>query len=59
MKRLINDDEQMHNVNILYQKVNSSTTSKQLEKINAYREAKDLKKEIQLKSGFLSKGGEL
>lgn len=59
MKRLINDDEQMHNVNILYQKVNSSTTSEQLEKINAYREAKDLKKEIQLKSGFLSKGGEL
>lgn len=59
MKRLINDDEQMHNVDILYQKVNSSTTSKQLEKINAYREAKDLKKEIQLKSGFLSKGGEL
>ena len=59
MKRLINDDEQMHNVNILYQKVNSSTTSDQLEKINAYREAKDLKKEIQLKSGFLSKGGEL
>ena len=59
MKRLINDDEQMHNVNILYQKVNSSTTSEQLEKINAYKEAKDLKKEIQLKSGFLSKGGEL
>ena len=59
MKRLINDDEQMHNVNILYQKVNSSTTSEQLEKINAYREVKDLKKEIQLKSGFLSKGGEL
>lgn len=59
MKRLINDDEQMHNVDILYQKVTSSTTSKQLEKINAYREAKDLKKEIQLKSGFLSKGGEL
>ncbi len=59
MKRLINDDEQMHNVNILYQKVNSSMTSKQLEEINAYREAKDLKKEIQLKSGFLSKGGEL
>ena len=59
MKRLINDDEQMHNVNILYQKVTSSTTSKQLEKINAYREAKDLKREIQLKSGFLSKGGEL
>ena len=59
MKRLINDDEQMHNVDILYQKVNSSTTSKQLEKINAHREAKDLKKEIQLKSGFLSKGGEL
>ena len=49
MKRLINDDEQMHNVNILYQKVNSSMTSKQLEEINAYREAKDLKKEIQLK----------
>ena len=59
MKRLINDDEQMHNVDILYQKVTSSTTSKQLEKINAYREVKDLKKEIQLKSGFLSKGGEL
>ena len=59
MKRLINDDEQMHNVNILYQKVNSSMTSKQLEKINAYREAKELKREIQLKSGFLSKGGEL
>lgn len=59
MKRLINDDEQMHNVNILYQKVTSSTTSEQLEKINAYREAKDLKREIQLKSGFLSKGGEL
>ena len=59
MKRLINDDEQMHNVNILYQKVTASMTSKQLEKINAYREAKDLKKEIQLKSGFLSKGGEL
>lgn len=59
MKRLINDDEQMHNVNILYQKVNSSMTSKQLEKINAYKEAKDLKREIQLKSGFLSKGGEL
>ena len=59
MKRLINDDEQMHNVNILYQKVNSSMTSEQSEKINAYREAKDLKKEIQLKSGFLSKGGEL
>ena len=59
MKRLINDDEQMHNVNILYQKVNSSMTSKQLEKINTYREAKDLKREIQLKSGFLSKGGEL
>ena len=59
MKRLINDDEQMHNVDILYQKVNSSMTSKQLEKINEYREAKDLKKEIQLKSGFLSKGGEL
>lgn len=59
MKRLINDDEQMHNVDILYQKVNSSMTSKQLEKINAYKEAKDLKKEIQLKSGFLSKGGEL
>lgn len=59
MKRLINDDEQMHNVNILYQKVNSSMTSKQLEKINEYREAKDLKREIQLKSGFLSKGGEL
>ena len=59
MKRLINDDEQMHNVNILYQKVNSSMTSEQLEKINAYREAKDLKREIQLKSGFLSKGGEL
>ena len=59
MKRLINDDEQMHNVNILYQKVNSSMTSKQLEKINEYKEAKDLKREIQLKSGFLSKGGEL
>ena len=59
MKRLINDDEQMHNVNILYQKVTSSTTSKQLEEINAYKEAKDLKREIQLKSGFLSKGGEL
>ncbi len=59
MKRLINDDEQMHNVNILYQKVTSSTTSEQLEKINTYREAKDLKREIQLKSGFLSKGGEL
>ena len=59
MKRLINDDEQMHNVNILYQKVNSSMTSKQLEKINEYREAKDLKREIQLKSDFLSKGGEL
>ena len=59
MKRLINDDEQMHNVNILYQKVNSSMTSEQLEKINAYREAEDLKREIQLKSGFLSKGGEL
>ena len=59
MKRLINDDEQMHNINILYQKVTSSMTSKQLEKINAYREAKDLKMEIQLKSGFLSKGGEL
>ena len=59
MKRLINDDEQMHNVNILYQKVNSSMTSKQLEKIHEYREAKDLKREIQLKSDFLSKGGEL
>ena len=59
MKRLINDDEQMHNVNILYQKVTSSMTSEQLEKTNEYREAKDLKKEIQLKSGFLSKGGEL
>lgn len=59
MKRLINDDEQMHNINILYQKVTSSMTSKQLEKINAYREAKELKREIQLKSGFLSKGGEL
>ena len=59
MKRLINDDEQMHNVNILYQKVNSSMTSKQLEKINEYREVKDLKREIQLKSDFLSKGGEL
>ncbi len=59
MKRLINDDEQMHNVNILYQKVTSSTTSEQSEKINTYREAKDLKREIQLKSGFLSKGGEL
>ena len=59
MKRLINDDEQMHNVNILYQKVNSSMTSKQLEKVNAYREAKNLKREIQLKSDFLSKGGEL
>lgn len=59
MKRLINDDEQMHNVNILYQKVTSSMTSKQSEKIDAYREAKDLKREIQLKSGFLSKGGEL
>lgn len=59
MKRLINDDEQMHNTNILYQKVTSSMTSKQLEKINAYREAKELKREIQLKSGFLSKGGEL
>lgn len=59
MKRLINDDEQMHNVNILYQKMTSSLTAKQLDKINSYKEAKELKKELELKSGFLSKGGEL
>lgn len=59
MKRLINDDEQMHNVNILYQKMTSSLTAVQLDKINSYKETKDLKKELELKSGFLSKGGEL
>ncbi len=59
MKRLINDDEQMHNVNILYQKMTSSLTAKQLDEINSYKETKELKKELELKSEFLSKGGEL
>lgn len=59
MQKLINDDEAMHNVDVLVQKISGSMTPLQKSRIDLYREIRNERKELEAKVAIAKKGGAL